>query len=114
MSRHLWTAGKITAWLVGAVGFAILCFIISYGVVFWIMSEAPQENTKRVTSTVYQVCEISRHQDDNGALEDACGAAQDVSNTEYLCSKWDGTHPRVCWVEDKLNNINEGSSKNNG
>lgn len=73
-----------------------LTFLASYTAVYHIMKLAPQENSKRISETVYAVCERSRAVA-NGELERACGDAQDRSGTEYLCHQ-DGT---VCWVEVK-------------
>lgn len=78
----------------------VLIILLSYGLVYFIMSKAPQENTARVLSTVKAVCDIS-HDSQSSELEIACGKAQDASHTEYLCKTTSDTSSD-CWVEDHL------------
>lgn len=74
-------------------------FWIANEVTYAIMSAAPQETNARVLRTVKAICDIS-HVSDDGALEDACGAAQDASNTEYICEQPNST-VNFCHVDDK-------------
>lgn len=56
----------------------------------------PIENN--AVATVYDICSYSRTVQ-SGEWEEACGMAQDSSNTEFLCSSIkDNAH---CWVESK-------------
>lgn len=61
------------------------------------MQAAPQENTKRVNDTVQAVCDYAIQIDEPNAYR-ICGAAQETSETEYICANDTST---VCWIEDK-------------
>lgn len=49
-------------------------------------------------SAVYEIC-MTSHNYINGPLEEACGAAQDATSTEFICN--DTEVNAHCWVEDK-------------
>lgn len=97
MTRVTWA----TLWVVGAG----CLFLLGYGLTYAILGSAPQENSKRVKATVEAVCDYSRDRV-SGELEEACGIAQDTSNTVYRCPKGkDGANYSAptsqCWVEDR-------------
>ena len=56
----------------------------------------PMEN--KAQAAVMDICNYSRTVQ-SGEWEEACGMAQDSSNTEFLCS--DTTITATCWVEVK-------------
>lgn len=88
------TLATIAAAVIGTVAATIAFHLIIYA----LLITAPQENADRVMLTVKEVCDYARNTI-NGESEEACGIAQDVSQTEYLCN-----HTAVdnyCWVEDK-------------
>lgn len=62
------------------------------------MESAPQRIDTRVLTVVKAICDHSRVIMD-GEAENACGIAQDTTNTEYLCRSYSTTVD--CWVEDK-------------
>lgn len=49
---------------------------------------------------VLAVCEQSRLVN-SGEWEEACGIAQDNTNTEFLCEARDNNPGTRCWVENK-------------
>jgi capsule polysaccharide export protein KpsE/RkpR len=54
----------------------------------------------RITRAVYSVCNSSRLVT-NGQLEQACGNAQSVSDTEFICDHNNQDPSTHCWVELK-------------
>lgn len=55
-------------------------------------------NTDSAAGTVQAICDKA-HREISGASEQACGSAQDVTHTEYLCDSIGfAAH---CWVEAK-------------
>lgn len=71
-------------WAIGMMLLSGVLFVVGYVVAYYLMSVAPQENTKRVEATVKAVCDYG-HVTTSGELEEACGRAQDVSGTRYVC-----------------------------
>lgn len=87
-------AGAIVAALVTLT----IIFMVGYGLAYFFMSVAPQENTRRVLDTVQAVCDYSRGID-SGEAEEACGIALDTSNTDYRCPSYDAP-TQQCVVVD--------------
>lgn len=60
------------------------------------LDRCEQNGSNRLKDAVKAVCDYA-HNQTNGETEEACGRAQDASNTEYLCDK----NGNNCWVEVK-------------
>lgn len=84
--------------VLAAVLATVVATIAVHCIVYAILSSAPQETDYRVNKTVKAVCDYSRSII-SGEAEEACGIAQDQSNTEYICSSY--AVDAVCWIEDK-------------
>lgn len=89
---------KIIAYIAAAVVGTVAATIAVHYIVYAILSSAPQENATRVNDTVKAICDYSRSVISDEA-EEACGIAQDESQTEYICSSY--AVDTACWIEDK-------------
>jgi hypothetical protein len=81
-----------TIHIAGVIFIAVITFLIGYWFTYIAMSNAPQENTRRVISTVEAVCSYARTANSIEA-DEACRKAQDVSNTMWICEN-------TCYVEE--------------
>lgn len=63
-------------------------------------AEARKDERAAKRDYVYQLCNDAR-QELSGASEEACGQAQDSTNTEFLCEANNMSPSTYCWVEWK-------------
>lgn len=89
---------KAILYTAAAVVGTVAATIAVHCIVYAILCSAPQENATRVNDTVKAICDYSRSVI-SGEAEEACGIAQDRSQTEYICTSVNPTAD--CWVEDK-------------